>query len=397
MNRSLLILLDKTVFQVIFYFFVLLSVFFKKAAPNPILKTDKTTSFLVIRPGGLGDGIMSIPILKALRKNFPENKITLVCVKKNQAAFQNLSFLDEVIAVDELSRVSKNLFKVFRKKYDVVIDLEPFRKVSSILACLAGAEIRIGFDTNVRRKLYTHFVTYHNEKSYESINMIRQLCVLGIKVSSYEALDMSLELPEDEQEKVCESLQSKGVKLENDILIAVAPGVLKPHHRWVMSNFAELVQMIRCEDARTKILLVGSPTDSTDAKEVLCRLNGTERVINFVGKTTFSEALALLSLSKILIACDGGIVYMAAATGCKTISLWGPGVMDRFKPPGSNHIGIRKSYFCIPCINSSRLGRFPPCPYNRRCYNDITPQEVFKNYLHLKSRDLQTETQVKLH
>jgi ADP-heptose:LPS heptosyltransferase len=104
-----------------------------------------------------------------------------------------------------------------------------------------------------------------------------------------------------------------------------------------------------------------------------------------VGETTFSEALAVLSKCKILIACDGGLVYMAAAMGCGTISLWGPGVMDRFKPPGENHIGIRKDYFCIPCVNYSRLGEFPPCPYNRRCYMDITAEEIFDQYLSLKA------------
>jgi len=118
---------------------------------------------------------------------------------------------------------------------------------------------------------------------------------------------------------------------------------------------------------------------------VLKHIDANERVISLVGETTFSEALAVLSNCKILIACDGGLVYMAAAMGCGTISLWGPGVMDRFKPPGENHIGIRKDYFCIPCVNYSRLGEFPPCPYNRRCYMDIIAEEIFDQYLSLKA------------
>jgi len=385
-NRSLLILLDKTVFQVIFYFILLLTTLFKKNIPNYRLKPDQSTSFLVIRPGGLGDGLMSIPILKALRKNFPANQITLMCVKKNQAIFQQLSFLDEVMVIDKLSDFSSNLYKLFWGKYNCVFDFEPFRKISSILAFLSGSEVRIGFDTNVRRKLYTHFVVYHNEKSYESINMLRQLTVFGIGATRNEALDISFDLPETIKRRANDLLQSNGVEPEKDIIIAVAPGVLKPQHRWVMSRFAELIEMIRSEDLNTKILLVGAPSDVSDAKIVLQYLSGNERVINFVGKTTFSEVLGLLSASKILIACDGGMVYMAASMGCDTISLWGPGVMERFKPPGGNHIGIRKDYGCIPCVNYSRLGEFPPCPYNRRCLNDITAREVFDQHLRLKSK-----------
>lgn len=364
------------------YFFDAL---FKKTAPINGLKPTQSTSFLVIRPGGLGDGLMSIPMLKILRRNFPRHHITLMCVKKNRDAFKHLSFLDEVVVIDRLRDLTSNLIKFFRSEYNIALDLEPFRKVSSVIAFLSGAKYRIGFDTNVRRKLYTHFVTYHNEKSYESVNMVRQLSVLDITASGEDMLDMGFDLPVSLKERVDALLQSKSVEPEKDLVVAVAPGVLKPHHRWIMSRFAELVKMIRNEDFRTKILLLGSPSDLPDVREVLKHLGENERVIPLVGETTFSEALAVLSNCKILIACDGGLVYMAAAMGCGTISLWGPGVMDRFKPPGENHIGIRKDYFCIPCVNYSRLGEFPPCPYNRRCYMDITAEEIFDRYLQLKA------------
>jgi ADP-heptose:LPS heptosyltransferase len=364
LNRPLLIFLDKTVFTVIFYFVYFFDALFKKTAPINGLKSNQSTSFL---------------------KNFPRNHITLMCVRKNRDAFQHLSFLDEVMVFDSLRDFTSNLIKLFRNEYNIVLDLEPFRKVSSIVAFLSGAEFRIGFDTNVRRKLYTHFVTYHNEKSYESVNMVRQLTVLDITGPGNEALDMGFDLPVPLNERVGALLQSRGVEPKKDILVAVAPGVLKPHHRWIMSRFAELVEMIRKEDIRTKILLIGSPSDLPDARKVLKHIDANERVISLVGETTFSEALAVLSHCKILIACDGGLVYMAAAMGCGTISLWGPGVMDRFKPPGDNHIGIRKDYFCIPCVNYSRLGEFPPCPYHRRCYMDITAEEIFDQYLSLKA------------
>ena len=385
MNRSLLIFLDKTVFTVIFYLVYFFDALFKKTTPINGLKPNQSTSFLVIRPGGLGDGLMSIPMLKILRRNFPRHHITLMCVKKNRNAFKHLSFLDEVVVIDRLRDITSNLIKLYRNEYNIALDLEPFRKVSSVIAFLSGAKFRIGFDTNVRRKLYTHIVTYHNEKSYESVNMVRQLSVLDITASGDDMLDMGFDLPGSLKERVDALLQSKNVEPKKEFIVAVAPGVLKPHHRWIMSRFAELVKMIRNEDFRTKILLIGSPSDLPDAREVLTHLGENERVIPLVGATTFSEALAILSNCKILIACDGGLVYMAAAMGCGTISLWGPGVMDRFKPPGENHIGIRKDYFCIPCVNYNRLGEFPPCPYNRRCYMDITSEEIFDRYLQLKA------------
>ena len=87
-----------------------------------------------------------------------------------------------------------------------------------------------------------------------------------------------------------------------------------------------------------------------------------------------------------LLACDGGVVYMGAAMGCATISLWGPGVMERFKPPGDRHIGVRMDYACIPCVTWDRLGEFPSCPYRRRCYNDLEASAVFDAYCRLKGQ-----------
>ena len=380
MNRHILILLDKTLIQILFLFVLVFAKVFKPARFALEKELKENVNLLIIRPGGLGDGIMAIPFLKAIRKELPKAHITLMCVKKNCAAFKHVQLYDELMVIDNLRHLVNNYSAIHKTEYDVVFDLEPFRKISSIISFYTGANTRIGFDTNNRRNLYTHFVTYNNEKSFETVNIMRQLEVVNIHVTEKDLADMSFEIPKVVHKNVEKKLESRGINFRVDFVVAVAPGVLKPHHRWVMSRFAELIEMIRSRDPMTKIILLGMRSDLADAKKVLYYLKDMDRVINLVGETAFSEVLAVLSFCNVLIACDGGIVYMAAAMGCKTISIWGPGVMERFKPPGSRHIGIRKNYFCIPCVNYNRLGEFPPCPYNRRCYNDITAQEVFEKY-----------------
>jgi len=386
MSRHLLIFLDKTLFQAIFFLIVFLSKLRRTNKQDYWPKLEGSESFLVIRPGGLGDGIMCIPFLKVLRKEFPKNKITLMCVEKNSAVFHQLSLFNELIVIDSLASLLKNVFKLISNQFDVVFDLESFRKMSSIIAYLSGANIRIGFDTNIRRVLYTHFVTYANEKCYESLNMIRQLNVLDINVSQSEATDISFTLPDSTLERARSILQSYHINSANDIIIAIVPGVLKEHHRWIMSNFSSLIELIQHQDEEAIILLLGAPSDIQDANEVLLHLKEQRRVINLVEKTTFIEVLGILKACKVLIACDGGIIYMAAAMGCNTISLWGPGVMERFKPPGDKHIGLRKDYFCVPCVNYGRLGEFPKCLYERKCIKDISPADVFEKYVKLRDR-----------
>jgi ADP-heptose:LPS heptosyltransferase len=383
MNRKLLLILDKTVFRAIFYVVVLIAKL-NAAKSEPPCSLDAAPRLLVIRPGGLGDGLISVPFLRALRNTWPRSHLTLVCVKKNRATLELLPFHDELVVLDEMAKIFSNIARLRKARFDVLFDLEPFRRTSSVVAWLTGARIRVGFDTNSRRHLYTHLVSYAHDNRFEGANLLHQLRALDIDPPYLLADDLSFTVAEDTRHAATTLLEKNGVDLQRDFLVAVGVGVLKPHHRWIMSEFAALIELVRSEDPRTRVLLIGSPRDVADTREVQGRLPDQGHVIDLVGKTSIVQTLAVLEKCHILVACDGGLVYMAAAMGCGTVSLWGPGVMERFKPLGERHVGVRKSYACIPCVTWERLGEFPPCPYGRRCYNDLTAQEVFAGYRRLK-------------
>jgi ADP-heptose:LPS heptosyltransferase len=384
MRRSLLLSADAVVARTLFPLFVLLAKLRRGPRFKDPVQLRKAPRFLVIRPGGLGDGIMAVPLLRALRRRFPAAYITLVCVSKNRKALEHLAYVDELMVVDVMRDLPRHLLRLLRGRYEVVLDLEPFRYLSAIIGFLSNAGVRIGFDTNRRRALYTHLTTYVHDRCSESQNMIRQLGVLGVQLSDEECADLSFDLPEWCLTAAREMLLTHGVEPSHDFLVAVAPGVLKPHHRWVMSEFAALIEAIHQEDAAARVVLVGEAADVADAEEVLACLSDRRRVVDLVGRTSFMEALGVLRSCRMLIACDGGIVYMGAAMGCATVSLWGPGVMERFKPSGARHVGVRKGFSCIPCVTWERLGKFPGCPYQRRCYNKLTAGEVFEPYVRLK-------------
>ncbi len=178
MNRKNLILIDKTIVRILF-FFAAVSARFRRTQVDIPPRLPRRPQFAVIRPGGLGDGIMSIPFLRCLRREFPTSRITLVCVTKNRAVFDLISYHDELVVLDDLTHTIQQLWRLNRTKLDVLFDLEPFRRTSSLVSWLSGAKTRVGFDTNSRRKLYTHFVTYAEDSCSESENMLNQLAVVG--------------------------------------------------------------------------------------------------------------------------------------------------------------------------------------------------------------------------
>lgn len=384
MNRQLLIFLDKTVFRVLFLLVVLVSKSGIRKGKGGLTRLEGDERILVIRPGGLGDGIMAIPLLRCLREHAPRCRVTLLCQRKTRHAFDHVRYHDELLVIDDFAAIRQNFRVLASTRFHAVLDLEPFRRMSSIIAFLAGKELRAGFDTNIRRLLYTHIITYPNEKHFESVNMVRQLEVFGILADRERASDIRFPLPIGLEERSRAILGRHSVDPARNFIVAVFPGVLKPHHRWKMEEYAALIRMILEEDERVVVLLMGTPDDRKDVDEVLRFSAGSGRVKDLTGLTNFGESLGILKLSRILVSCDGGAVYMGAAMGCRTISIWGPGVMERFKPPGENHVGVRKEYPCIPCVNYSRLGEFPKCPYDRKCMNDTTANEVFQYYRSLK-------------
>ena len=386
MNRHLLIFLDKTVFKILFYLVVCFSRVAKREKVNSTTHISRNEHFLVIRPGGVGDGLMAIPLLRTLRERFPQGRITVLCVKKSYEGIRYLPFIDDILVLDDLKKLFRNSLKLFTGNIGVVFDLEQFKRISSIVAYLTGAKTRIGFDTNNRRLLYTDLVAYFNDKQYESLNIARQLQVMGITLPHDSAIDMTFPLEEQYVEKGKSLLESYSINLSQAFLVAVFPGVLKSHHKWKTDEFISLINKILEENGGAKVLIFGTKTDKAETNLVLEGVNNSKRVIDLVGQGGFLDVLGLLKFCRVLVACDGGAVYMGAAMGCSTLSLWGPGVMERFKPPGDLNIGVRKDYACIPCVQYNRLGEFPKCPYNRKCLNELTAEEVFEQYLTLKNR-----------
>ena len=388
MKRKDLLLLDQTVGRVLFGI-AALSARLRPARIELPPRLGEPPRFLVIRPGGLGDAIMCIPFLRCLRETFPDAHVTVVCVAKNRAMLEMTSYHDELLVLGDSGSTIRNLRRLRRMDIDVLFDLEPHRRTSSLVSWWTSARARVGFDTNSRRRLYTHLVAYAEDRWSESENMLRQLTVVGVPWTPGVLRPARIEIDTDRRDAARSRLLDAGLDPDSDFIVAIAVGALKPENLWIMSRFVELIESILAEDSRARVLLLGSAGDVENTNVVLGGLRNAQGVTNLVAQTPLADTLAILSLCRVLLACDGGIVHMAAAAGCGTVSLWGPSDMHRFKPPGEEHVGVRSDYACVPCMTRERLGEFPGCPYARRCLNDLGVASVMSAYL-VQKRQIET-------
>jgi ADP-heptose:LPS heptosyltransferase len=89
-----------------------------------------------------------------------------------------------------------------------------------------------------------------------------------------------------------------------------------------------------------------------------------------------------LNRSQLLISGDSGVLHLGVGLGTPTVSLFGPGIADKWAPRGEQHIVINHK---LPCSPGTRFGTTPPCPIGAKCIQDITVDEVFAASMKLVS------------
>ncbi|MBW1719846.1 MAG: glycosyltransferase family 9 protein [Deltaproteobacteria bacterium] len=99
------------------------------------------------------------------------------------------------------------------------------------------------------------------------------------------------------------------------------------------------------------------------------------RIVNLCGKLSLSETAALFDCSRLLISTDSGILHIGAMCNIPTVSLFGPGIADKWGPKGERHSIINKNLECGPC---TKFGTTPPCPNNMACMMNISSEEVLE-------------------
>jgi ADP-heptose:LPS heptosyltransferase len=326
----------------------------RPAAPSPIGPDPQ--SILIIRPGGIGDAVLLVPTINALRAQFPRAAIDLLAERRNAGVFALCPEIRSLFCYDRPGQ----LLEVLRRRYTVVIDSEQWHYLSAVIARLVRAPVKIGFATNPRRRLFTSPVAYSHD-DYEVASFLRLLYPLGISGATA-PVGPWLQVP-DYARQAADSLLP-----EDDWPLAVIfPGASITERCWGVEKFARVADWFR--ERRLRVVVVGGEGERADG-EILATSCGA---INLAGKTSLAETAALLARSTVLVSGDTGILHLAVGLGCPTVSLFGPGIAAKWAPQGAGHIVLNKKLHCSPC---TRFGYTPDCPHGVRCMREIAVADV---------------------
>ncbi len=328
-------------------------------------------SLLVIRPGGIGDAVLLLPTLAALKGRFPEARITVLAERRNAAIFDLSPALDRLLLYDK----PRELLTAVRGRYDLVIDSEQWHRLSAVVARLTMATTRIGYGTNERARLFTHPLSYRQD-DYEALSFLRLLEPLGITPPATITVPF-LVIPQETKKRAAALL----APLAGRDYLLLFPGASIPERRWGGERFEALAR--RLEGEGWSIVVVGGGEDVA-AGALIAGDSG----LNLAGESTLVETAAIIAGAQLLVSGDSGLLHLAVGLGIPTVSLFGPGRQEKWGPRGKGDAVINHQFTCSPCTT---FGSTPECPLQARCMAEISVDEL----LHAALRRLREKSGIR--
>ncbi len=334
-----------------------------------------TKRILVIKLSAVGDVILSIPSIRALRAKFPGAWISVLVGRKSRKIIRNCPYVNDTIVYED-SPGQKNYTGTFRmarllakEDFDIVVDLQN-NKVSHLLSYLCGARVRVGHDNRKWSFLLNKKAKNSNNGSLPPLeHQFKVLKLLGL-----ETFDKRLELwtEKEEDRAVAEFLQSQWVS-PSQTLVGINPGssLRWPTKQWPIENFAKLCDELAKRNIR--VVITGSAEDSKIAAE-LFRLT-RNKPINAIGKTSITELVSLIRRCQVFISSDSAPMHIASSVDAPLIAIFGPTDPKRHLVPPSRYQVFWKEVQCSPCYLRS-------CPIGLLCMKRIGVQEILDSVLY---------------
>ena len=317
---------------------------------------------IVVRaPNWLGDAVMALPALAAVRRHAAGTLIV--------AAREGLSALfqedteaapDEIVTIDP-SREAAQLRAIGA---DAIL-LLPNSFRSAWLASRSGIPQRWGYRTAGRRWLLTQAVRrprghLHQVRYY--LDLVRALGIdAADDVPRIRARPATLERADT-------LLRESGIPAGAQIA-GLAPGAAYGYaKRWPPTRVAQLVTQLSARGITA--VLVGAASDRETARAIESSLPQGVRAVDLTGRTTLRGLVGVLARCAAFVSNDSGAMHVAAALGVPLTAIFGPTDERETAPmgPGPRDV-ILRDVFCRPCM-------LRECPIDHRCMKRITVDAV---------------------
>ena len=319
----------------------------------------------------IGDAVMTIPALRAVRCGLPDDtRLSLLVKPWVSPLFEKDPDLDEIITYSAEFRGVAGKFRLakeLRKRGFCLAVLFQNAFDAALLAYLAGIPQRIGYSRDGRRFLLSHPVAFDAAaKKLHHIDYYLEL----IKRAGFPVRDRTPWIFLGLEER----LRARALlKVLRRPVIAMNPGATYgSSKRWLPERFGEVASRI-INELNGSVVLLGGPTETGIAGEILESLPSDNRhsLLNLAGATSLRELIGVISEADLLLTNDSGPMHIGYAVGTPLVAIFGSTSPELTGPVGASDVIIKKSVPCAPCFDRE-------CRKNDlACMDLITSAEVF--------------------
>jgi heptosyltransferase-3 len=267
---------------------------------------------LIVRPDRIGDVVLSTPLPREIKRNFPGSFIAVLLRKYTEAIYLNNPNVDEIIIYDKFGGALSLAGKLKKYKFDYSLTLLPTEKLNWILF-LSGIRMRIGvghkfyqFLTNTKSVFRNKYIPLRHESDY----CFDELRKLGIEI---ESSDSEIHLSKEEQVKAVE--RKKILCPNGEILVGINSSSGNSAPNMPVSEYLKLIKKLNSID-NLRVAI----TDVTIPEE----LKGLNDVTYLNVGNSLRESIINFSTLDLLISSSTGPMHIAAGLGVPTLSLFCP-------------------------------------------------------------------------
>ena len=324
----------------------------------------------------MGDVILALPMVQALKKFIPESEIDFICIPSTANVLENHRAINKVIQYDKkgdgkVGKLNDIIRQVKNEHYDIV--LSPHRSFrSALITYCSKAQVRIGFDINSLSFLLTHKVPYVKQKH----EILRNLNLLGA-IDGFDIIDSKSSLkaelhPSEIDTKLMESLRSQAGPGK---LITIAPCSRWFTKQLTISKTTEIIKALH-EKGYT-VLMLGGPDDFFYCREVRNIVNNREKLINMCARLTPLQSYLIIKKSDALISVDSAAQHLGGASDTPIVLIYGSTNKSfGFYPLTSKYTIIENTELtCRPCTDHGR----EKCPLGHfKCIEDLSVNKIIE-------------------
>ncbi len=320
---------------------------------------------LIRGPNWVGDSILAVPAMKAVRAQFPWAEITLLVRPWVAGVFTSAGFIDHVWTEPRPTGVSgwRRIARSIRDRHFDLAILLPNSFESALMMFLGRVPQRLGYSTDGRGLLLTNAVAPGEEARHQVhyyLDLVRSL--------SPSLAEPSIEIvaTNDERDSARLLLAVEGIARQQHFLVLNPGAAYGSAKRWSEGRFAETGDRL-ARDLGLAVVIIGSQAEAEVAEKIRSAMKSRVAVLS--GKTTLETLIGILAECSLMITNDSGPMHIASALGVPTVAVFGS-TDDRVTGPRGPRTRIVKHRVpCSPCL-------LRECPIDHRCMTGVTVAEV---------------------